>query len=218
MRCGCRWWQRWWPVRDAAVEVPPKRSRIREKKGSVEIGGTRISFDVAAIRAIIEDWAAVVRRKDMAGIPRHHAPDISMFDVPPPFQLMGIAASCPGRRCLWPSTSKRWRSAPEARWHLSRQRCNVPAAADGGTSPLDFRLAVGWRKIDGQWTICHAHHSVPAAFRGDSGRNSAATCGAGTIWRILTRAGSLSRTRTCDRSINSRLLYQLSYQGIGSRI
>jgi hypothetical protein len=25
--------------------------------------------------------------------------------------------------------------------------------------------------------------------------------------------GSLSRTRTCDRSINSRLLYQLSYQG-----
>jgi hypothetical protein len=27
------------------------------------------------------------------------------------------------------------------------------------------------------------------------------------------RGGSLSRTRTCDRSINSRLLYQLSYQG-----
>jgi hypothetical protein len=26
--------------------------------------------------------------------------------------------------------------------------------------------------------------------------------------------GSLSRTRTCDRSINSRLLYQLSYQGL----
>ena len=26
--------------------------------------------------------------------------------------------------------------------------------------------------------------------------------------------GSLSRTRTCDRSVNSRLLYQLSYQGM----
>src|SRR5579875_3009871 len=29
--------------------------------------------------------------------------------------------------------------------------------------------------------------------------------------------GSLSRTRTCDRSINSRLLYRLSYQGIAPR-
>jgi hypothetical protein len=34
--------------------------------------------------------------------------------------------------------------------------------------------------------------------------------------RKLERIGSLSRTRTCDRSINSRLLYQLSYQGSGA--
>jgi ketosteroid isomerase-like protein len=27
---------------------------------------------------------------------------------------------------------------------------------------LDFRLTVGLRKIDGQWTITHEHHSVPA--------------------------------------------------------
>jgi hypothetical protein len=33
-----------------------------------------------------------------------------------------------------------------------------------------------------------------------------------------TFLGSLSRTRTCDRSINSRLLYQLSYQGSGDRL
>ena len=30
--------------------------------------------------------------------------------------------------------------------------------------------------------------------------------------------GSLSRTRTYDRSVNSRLLYQLSYQGIASNV
>jgi hypothetical protein len=34
-----------------------------------------------------------------------------------------------------------------------------------------------------------------------------------TIDGIELSGGSLSRTRTCDRSINSRLLYQLSYQG-----
>jgi ketosteroid isomerase-like protein len=32
-----------------------------------------------------------------------------------------------------------------------------------GTSagPLDLRLTVGLRKIDGEWTITHEHHSVP---------------------------------------------------------
>jgi ketosteroid isomerase-like protein len=27
---------------------------------------------------------------------------------------------------------------------------------------LDFRLTVGLRKIDCQWTIVHEHHSVPS--------------------------------------------------------
>jgi ketosteroid isomerase-like protein len=27
---------------------------------------------------------------------------------------------------------------------------------------LDFRLTVGLRKLDGQWTIVHEHHSIPA--------------------------------------------------------
>jgi hypothetical protein len=35
-----------------------------------------------------------------------------------------------------------------------------------------------------------------------------------TLDGIELSGGSLSRTRTCDRSINSRLLYQLSYQGL----
>ena len=32
-----------------------------------------------------------------------------------------------------------------------------------GTSagPLDLRLTVGLRKIDGDWTVIHEHHSVP---------------------------------------------------------
>ena len=33
-------------------------------------------------------------------------------------------------------------------------------------------------------------------------------------WVSLQDNGSPSRTRTCDNSINSRVLYQLSYQGI----
>jgi ketosteroid isomerase-like protein len=39
--------------------------------------------------------------------------------------------------------------------------CAGPGA-DGKPEDLDFRLTVGLRKIDGQWTITHEHHSVPA--------------------------------------------------------
>ena len=33
---------------------------------------------------------------------------------------------------------------------------------NGVATPLDFRLTMGFRKIDGQWRIVHEHHSVPA--------------------------------------------------------
>ena len=39
--------------------------------------------------------------------------------------------------------------------------------------------------------------------------------GAGDVGVFLD--GSRSRTRTCDKSVNSRLLYQLSYRGSGRR-
>jgi ketosteroid isomerase-like protein len=42
-----------------------------------------------AVRKVVEDWAAAVRRRDLPAILRHHSPDILMFDVPPPFQSRG---------------------------------------------------------------------------------------------------------------------------------
>lgn len=41
-------------------------------------------------------------------------------------------------------------------------RCAL-AGPDGKNVDLDFRLTIGLRKIDGQWTILHEHHSIPAA-------------------------------------------------------
>jgi ketosteroid isomerase-like protein len=32
----------------------------------------------------------------------------------------------------------------------------------GKREPLEFRLTMGVRKIDGRWRIMHEHHSVPA--------------------------------------------------------
>ncbi len=46
----------------------------------------------AHIREVVEHWASAVRKKDMEAILAHHAPDLLMFDVPPPLQLKGIEA------------------------------------------------------------------------------------------------------------------------------
>jgi ketosteroid isomerase-like protein len=35
-------------------------------------------------------------------------------------------------------------------------------AENGERTKLDFRLTVGLRRINGQWTVMHEHHSVPA--------------------------------------------------------
>src|SRR5258707_2916727 len=50
------------------------------------------SQDEAAIRDVVESWAAAVRRRDLPGILQNHSSDIVMFDVPPPFQSRGIDA------------------------------------------------------------------------------------------------------------------------------
>jgi ketosteroid isomerase-like protein len=44
------------------------------------------------IRQIVEDWAKAVRDENMNGILAHHADDIIIFDVPEPFQSIGIDA------------------------------------------------------------------------------------------------------------------------------
>jgi ketosteroid isomerase-like protein len=44
------------------------------------------------IRQLIEDWAAAVRSGNIPKILAHHSDDIVMYDVPEPFQSIGIEA------------------------------------------------------------------------------------------------------------------------------
>jgi len=48
--------------------------------------------DESAIRTLIDEWAAAVRRRDYDGILARHSPNILMFDVPPPYQSKGLDA------------------------------------------------------------------------------------------------------------------------------
>jgi len=128
---------------------------------------TAVSPDVTAIRMLIEKWAAAVRAKDRVGILAHHAPDIVMFDVPPPLASKGIESY----EKTW-SVFFAWAREPVM---FNIEELNITAGDDvafatalmrcAGTEDgeLEFRLTVGLRKIDGQWLITHEHHSIPAA-------------------------------------------------------
>ena len=44
------------------------------------------------IKKLIEDWAEAVRQRDIEKILAHHSEEVVMYDVPKPFQSVGIDA------------------------------------------------------------------------------------------------------------------------------
>jgi uncharacterized protein (TIGR02246 family) len=129
-----------------------------------------MSSDEAAIRALIKRWAQAVRDEDRDGIRADHDPGILMFDVPPPFLSRGLDAYMATWETFFSSVEK-----PVAfDIHDVELNCGVDVAfatglgkcvtieRSGSREPLDFRLTMGLRKIDGRWRIMHEHHSLPA--------------------------------------------------------
>jgi uncharacterized protein (TIGR02246 family) len=128
------------------------------------------SADETAIRKLIEEWAAAVRRKDMEGILRNQAQDIVMFDVPPPFESRGREAyaatwgtffRCAPEPVVFDIRRLEIFAGDEVAFAVALMRC-VDTKPDGRDVDLDFRLTVGLRKRAGRWTVVHEHHSVPA--------------------------------------------------------
>jgi ketosteroid isomerase-like protein len=128
------------------------------------------SEENVTIRNVIESWTAAVRRRDYGQILQNHSPDIVMFDVPPPFQSKGIEAykktwdlffSWSSDPIPFEITEMNITAGSDVAFAFATMRCAEPGPK-GEQIGLDFRLTVGLRKIDGQWTIMHEHHSVPA--------------------------------------------------------
>jgi ketosteroid isomerase-like protein len=130
------------------------------------------SADKVWIRALLDAWADAVRRHDVPAILAHHAPDMVMFDLPPPLQCKGIDRY----RQTWDLFFRFHR--PGAAFDLQElvvaagqdvafAHAIMRCGPDSSSNPKDrdgflFRLTVGLRKIDGNWCIAHEHHSVPA--------------------------------------------------------
>ena len=126
--------------------------------------------DEAAIRDLIERWAAAVHAGDMKGVLAAHADDIVMFDVPPPHDgVRGIDAY----RETWPPFFE-WQAAgacfeivsldvtagEDVAFAHALLRCGSPRdLAENPDSRL--RLTLGLRKEGGRWVVAHEHHSFP---------------------------------------------------------
>ena len=129
------------------------------------------SSEEDAVRSLIENWAAAVRRKDLTAVLEHHSDDFLMFDLPPPLQCAGLAEyektwalfySASPEPVAFDIRDIAITAGADVAFAAALMRCRVKET-DGSVSELDFRLTIGLEKINGAWTIVHEHHSIPAA-------------------------------------------------------
>ena len=128
------------------------------------------SNDEAEIRGLIERWAKAVREENREAIRADHDPGILMFDVPPPFLSRGLDAYMATWETFFACSEKPVGFA----FHDVEVTCGQDVAfataigqcvnieTKGKREPLDFRLTMGLRKIDGRWRVMHEHHSLPS--------------------------------------------------------
>ena len=93
-----------------------------------------------------------------------------MFDVPPPFLSRGLDAYMNTWETFFSAAEKPVAFAfddievtcgEDVGFATALGTC-VTTDAGGRREPLDFRLTMGLRKIDGKWRVMHEHHSLPA--------------------------------------------------------
>lgn len=124
--------------------------------------------DENEIRRLVEEWAKAVRERNLDGILAHHSSDIVMFDVPPPFQSVGIDAYRKTWELFFSGTEPdrfdihelKIFTGDDVAFCVATMQCSWKNG--GAFEDLDFRLTIGLVKKDGMWMVVHEHHSVPA--------------------------------------------------------
>ncbi|GAA1710498.1 nuclear transport factor 2 family protein [Kribbella yunnanensis] len=126
--------------------------------------------DEQQVRTLIERWVTAVDTGDLATVLADHAPDIVMYDVPPPYEgVRGLDAY----RETWPGFFE-WQQSgacfelesldvtagADVAFAFALLRCGTPD--EFKTNPdLRLRLTLGLHRQNGRWTVTHEHHSFP---------------------------------------------------------
>jgi ketosteroid isomerase-like protein len=120
--------------------------------------------DEIQVKELIERWAKAISTGDRPGILAHHASNMLMFDFPPVL-VRGIEAynrtwdfffANPKGPISFIPNELQVHAGNEVAFASCLIHCEGTSAG-----PVDLRLTVGLRKIDGEWTVIHEHHSVP---------------------------------------------------------
>jgi ketosteroid isomerase-like protein len=119
------------------------------------------------IRTMLEAWSAAVLRHDLPAILALHAPEIVMFDLPPPLQVKGLECY----KQTWDLFFQYHKvsqafdfeeltivAADDVGFAFGIMRCGAGREPAG----FPFRVTIGLRKIKGAWCVVHEHHSLPA--------------------------------------------------------
>jgi ketosteroid isomerase-like protein len=129
-----------------------------------------LSKNQTEILAPIERWTAAVRNENRGAIRRDHDAGMLMFDVPPPFLSRGLDAYMATWELFFSSVEKpvafdfhdiEITAGEDVAFATATGNC-VNIDSKGNREPLQFRLTMGLRKIEGQWRVMHEHHSLPA--------------------------------------------------------
>ncbi|GCD96862.1 YybH family protein [Embleya hyalina] len=124
--------------------------------------------DEQLIRDLIERWAGAVHDGDLPTVLADHAPDIVMFDVPPPEQgVRGIeeyAETWPGffewqaSGAVFEIESLEITAGTDVAFAIALLRCGDHTDFERHPDRR-LRLTLGLTKTSGRWTVTHEHHS-----------------------------------------------------------
>ncbi|HEX7133154.1 MAG TPA: SgcJ/EcaC family oxidoreductase [Iamia sp.] len=122
------------------------------------------------IRTLLERWVAAVHAGDLDTVLADHAPDIVMFDVPPPDDgVRGIDAyretwppffAWQAEGALFELVSLEVTAGVDVAFAHALLRCGRPDEL-AATPDLRLRLTVGLVARAGRWIVTHEHHSFP---------------------------------------------------------
>lgn len=128
------------------------------------------SPDETKIRALLDDFAAAFRAKDLDKIMSFYKPgaDLVAFDVVPPRQYVGADAYRKDFKEILdsmegPVTVEILEASVTADHNMAYSRSveRVASKLKDGNMDVTVRVTDVYRKINGKWLIVHEHVSVP---------------------------------------------------------
>ena len=132
------------------------------------------------IRLMIDEWGSAVKDKDVDRLMMLYAPDVVVYDVPPPLQQKGADAHrlnfekwFAGMPGLTTSAIRDLRIVAGENIAFAHCLNHISNAPPDGKTAVDnwVRVTVCFEKIGGEWQVTHEHLSMPIDGTGKGATN-----------------------------------------------